>query len=110
MNTVNTSTGFSGFQLKMGRPPRVIPPLVPADLPKDLRGTSEALIAKTLQTDEMEAMDNLLQAKVQQAFYSNSYRGPKVVYKVRDKVILSTMNRRTLFKKKNEKRAAKFFP
>jgi hypothetical protein len=29
MNTVNTSTGFSPFQLKTGRSPRIIPPLVP---------------------------------------------------------------------------------
>lgn len=87
-------------------------PIVPwlADVQVDLDTDRSEKIISELQTDEMEAMDNLLQAKVQQAFYSNSYRGPKVVYKVRDKVILSTMNRRTLFKKKNEKRAAKFFP
>ena len=28
MNTVNASTGYSGFELRMGRSPRVIPPLV----------------------------------------------------------------------------------
>jgi hypothetical protein len=30
MNTVNKSTGFTPFQLRMGRSPRIIPPLVPA--------------------------------------------------------------------------------
>jgi hypothetical protein len=34
MNTVNVSTGFSGFQLRMGRSPRVIPPLIVAP-PRD---------------------------------------------------------------------------
>ena len=29
MNTINKSTGFSGFQLQMGRAPRVLPPLIP---------------------------------------------------------------------------------
>jgi hypothetical protein len=33
MNTVNASTGISGFEMKMGRSPRVIPPLVPSELP-----------------------------------------------------------------------------
>ena len=33
MNTVSASTGFSPFQLKMGRLPRIIPPIEP--LPAD---------------------------------------------------------------------------
>jgi hypothetical protein len=28
MNTVNTSTGFSGFQLRMGHSPHLLPPLI----------------------------------------------------------------------------------
>ena len=32
MNTVNKSTGFTPFQLRMGRSLRIIPPLVPAKL------------------------------------------------------------------------------
>jgi hypothetical protein len=32
MNTINASTGFSGFQLRMGRAARVILPLVPSNL------------------------------------------------------------------------------
>jgi hypothetical protein len=34
MNTVNASTGFTGFQLKTGKSPRLIPPLVPAEGPQ----------------------------------------------------------------------------
>ena len=36
MNTVNASTGFSGFQLHLGRSLRLIPPMVPTNLPDDL--------------------------------------------------------------------------
>ena len=32
MNTVNKSTGFSPFQLQLGRSLRIIPPMVPADM------------------------------------------------------------------------------
>jgi hypothetical protein len=32
MNTVNTLMGISGFEMKMGRLPRVIPPIVPSQL------------------------------------------------------------------------------
>lgn len=112
MNSVNASTGYSGFQLRMGRSPRVMPPIVPRTdrLPVDVDTVLAESIVSRLLVDECEAKDNLLQAKVQQAFYSNFYRGPEMVYKVGDKVMLSTMNRRTMFKKKNEKRAAKFFP
>ena len=37
MNTINASTGFSGFQLHLGCSPRVIPPIVPSTLPNDLQ-------------------------------------------------------------------------
>lgn len=112
MNTVNASTGFTGFQLRMGRSPRVMPPIVPRidGLRVDLDTEKAELIISELLKDEKEALDNLLQAKVQQAHYANTYRGPEVVYVVGDKVMLSTMNRRTMFKNKAEKRVAKFFP
>src|ERR1700683_103710 len=37
MNSVNASTGFSNFQLHLGRSPHLIPPIVPSELPDDLR-------------------------------------------------------------------------
>lgn len=112
MSSVNVSTGFSGFQLRMGRSPRVMPPIVARDtrLKVDIDTAKAEDIVSRLLLDECEAKDNLLQAKVQQAFYLNVYRGAEIVYKVGDRVMLSTMNRRTQLKKKNEKRAAKFFP
>lgn len=114
MNTVNASTSFSGFQLKLGRSPRVIPPLIPADLPDELRGTRDAAateaIISQVAADVAEAKDNLLAAKVGQAHATNASRGKEVIYVVGDRVMLSTFNRRRDYKRKGEKRAAKFMP
>src|ERR1700678_4146775 len=35
MNSINKSTGFSGFQLQMGRSPQILPPLLPHFNPED---------------------------------------------------------------------------
>ena len=42
LNTMNTSTGFSGFQLKIGHSPRLLPHIVQA-LPAGLMGMKEAV-------------------------------------------------------------------
>jgi hypothetical protein len=112
MNTVNASTGFSGFQLHLGHSPRLIPPIVPTNLPDNLRSAASNAedVASLIQTDVMEAQDNLLQAKIFQEHYANSNRGEEFVYQVNDEVMLSTFNRRRDFRKKGEKRSAKFFP
>jgi len=75
MNTINKSTGFSPFQLRMGRSPRVIPPLVEG-IRKDPGPEAErsfALIRK-LEQMSMEAQDNLLRAKISQAAHANKSR------------------------------------
>jgi hypothetical protein len=67
MNTVNLSTGFSPFQLCMGRSPCVIPPLtlpVPASDKDEIKAWK---IIKELKILTMEAQDNLLRAKISQA-------------------------------------------
>jgi hypothetical protein len=114
MNSVNTSTGYSGFQLRLGRSPRLIPPIVPDRLPAALTTTEEAqqaeAILKKIELDVKDAQDNLFQAKTYQAFYANQHRGPDDVFKIGEKVMLSTLNRRREYKKKGEKRVAKFFP
>jgi hypothetical protein len=98
INTVNASTGFSNFQLhRLGRAPRLIPPLMPTALLDELHSASST--AKTdialIQTDMMEAQDNLLQAKFFQKHYAhNANHGTKFVYQVDDLVMLSTFNRR----------------
>jgi hypothetical protein len=109
MNSINASTRFSNFQLHLGRSPRLIPPIVPSELPDDLRSAAvrtEELITQ-IRTDVMEAQDNLLQAKIFQEHFANTNRGEEFIYQVGDMVMLSTFNRRRKYRKKGEKRAAK---
>ena len=49
-------------------------------------------------------------AKISQAYHANKVRGPEEIFKVGDKVMLSTMNRRKEYKSGDPKRVAKFFP
>jgi len=114
MNTVNASSGYSGFQLRLGRSPRIIPPLVPYTLGDNLHNTTEAERAATLirrlHNDVNDAKDNLLQAKVFQVHFANARRSPEDVLNIGDKVMLSTLHQRQEYKSKGEHRAAKFFP
>jgi hypothetical protein len=114
MNSVNASTGFSNFQIRLGRSPRIIPPIVPAELTQSSRKEDETLRARSLITqlhnDVAEAKDNLLQAKVFQSHFANKNRSPEIPFNIGDKVMLSTLHRRQEFKRKGDKRAAKFFP
>jgi hypothetical protein len=63
-----------------------------------------------MENDKSEAKDCLWQAKVRQAAHANAKRSPEDVFHVGDKVLLSTKNCRNEYKKKGEKRVAKFFP
>jgi hypothetical protein len=112
MNTVNASTGFSGFQLHLGRSPRVMPQIVPNTLPLELQTAGDAAsdIIKRLTDDVAEARDNLLLTKITQAYHTSASRAPDPMYNKGDMVMLSTANRRHEYKKKGEKRSAKFFP
>jgi hypothetical protein len=89
MNSINASTGFSGFQIRMGRSPQVIPPLVPGIIrePAAVEVTARSIISQ-IEGDVAEAKDALLGAKVLQAFYANKSRGPEDAYAVGDKVML----------------------
>jgi hypothetical protein len=76
--------------------------------------TAEEILRATnlitqLQTDVSEAKDNLLQAKISQAHYANQNRSPETPFKIGNQVMLSTLHRCQEFKKKGEKRVAKFF-
>ena len=112
MNTINSSTGYSGFQLHLGRSPRVIPPIVPTSLPDNLcsAGSTAENIINQLMNDIADAKDNLIQAKAIQAMYAKRSRGQEVVYQPGDKVMLSTFHRRRDFKQKGNDHVAKFFP
>jgi hypothetical protein len=114
MNTINASSGFSGFQLRLGRSPRIIPPIVTDDLDPELKDTPEAIraemIISKLNTDVDEAKDNLLRAKVFQSHFANKTRRADFKFAVGDKVMLSTLHRRQEYKSKGDGRVAKFFP
>ena len=111
MNTINSSTGFTPFQLKMGRSPRLVPPLVSqAKVNMRPEEVSARSIIQLLTDDIMQAQANLLQAKVQQAFHANKHRGPEVMYNIGDKVMLTTLHRCNEYKRKDHLRVAKFMP
>ena len=95
MNTVNALTGFFPFQLKTGRSPRIIPPLSPASSATRELPESEITacdIIQQLELDVKEAQDQLLAAKIRQAYYAKQHRGEEMIYDVGSLVMLSTKN------------------
>jgi len=56
--------GFTPFQLHMGHSPRIIPPLVPAKLSATVADVNAWHVIRQLESDIMEAQDNLLKAKI----------------------------------------------
>ena len=112
MNTVNSSTKLTGFQLHLSCLPCVIPPIVPEVFPVDLLGAADTTIktVQKLSDDVAEAHDNLLLTKITQSHNLDAHCAPDPAYKVGDLVMLSTKHRCHEYKKKGEQRAAKFFP
>ena len=109
MNTVNHSTGFTPFQLRFGRSPHLLPPLFSSNLTTPTDILTHDLI-QTMQLNVSEAQDNLITAKVSQAFQSNKSRSLTFPFKVGDRVVLSTLHRWQEFKANNSNRVAKFIP
>lgn len=110
MNTINTSTGFMPFQLRMGRSLQLIPPILP--LPKDTsqEDISARDIIRQLHDDVSEAQDNLLRAKISQSVEANKHRSLTFPFAIGSHVRLTTLHRRNEYKAKGEKRVAKFMP
>lgn len=110
LNTINKSTGFSGFQLKTGHSPNVILPLTPmvpnADDVDNVKRT--LVVLKQLNDDVLEACNNLLQAKVAQAEQAKKHHGTEVIHKVGDTVMLSTFHCCREYVQKDQKCVAKF--
>jgi hypothetical protein len=111
MNTVNKSTGFTPFQLRFGRSPRILPAFIPSNglqpcPPEDAARN----VIERLQIDVLQARDNLLRAKISQAAQANKTRLLTFPFQVGQRVRLSTKNRRREFKAAGETRVAKFMP
>ena len=110
MNTVNASMGFSGFQLKTGRSPWIILPLTPLSADATVEQTTAHKIVTHVTLDVKEAQDNLLAAKIRQAYHANEHCAPEDIYKVGNLVMLSTENCCRNYKHKGKTCVAKFMP
>ena len=110
MNTVNKSTGFLPFQLQMGRSPRLILPLIPLPHNASTEDISAHAIINKLCEDASEAQDNLLHAKITQAFESNKNRSLDFPFTIGSRIHLTTLHRRNEYKAKGEKHVVKFMP
>lgn len=111
MNTVNSSTGFTPFQLRLGRSPRIIPPLIQtSSYPPTSTKLTAQLVIDRLEHDIWEAKDNMVKAKNSQAQQANKSRLHGFPFEIGQRVHLSTLHRRREYKSKNEKRVVKFMP
>ncbi|KIM76024.1 hypothetical protein PILCRDRAFT_78168 [Piloderma croceum F 1598] len=95
MNSVNASTGFSGFQLHLRRSPWVIPPIIPNKLPVELydAGQTATMLIDRLNDDVAQAHDNLLLVKITQIHHTSQTHGPDPQFNINDLMMLATMNR-----------------
>jgi hypothetical protein len=111
MNTVNSSTGFSPFQLHMGWSPRLILPLVPSISTNASREDNDALtFIERIDTNMKEAQDNLLTAKINQAKFANQHRSDEHISSPGSKVMLSTEHRRREYIQGKSGCVTKFIP
>ena len=104
--TLNKSTGYSPFQLRFGKSPRVLPPLVPLPPNPSREHVSAREVIQRVRMDVADARDNLLVAKISQAHHANESRVDLFLYKVGDWIMLSTLNRRRKYKNSDDKRVA----
>lgn len=107
MNTINASTGFSPFQLRLGLSPRLVPPLIRSESCDDTR--AEDVVAR-IEEICAEAKDSLLSAKISQSIHASIARSPETPFAIGDSVYLSTSNRRREYMHAGEGRVAKFMP
>ncbi|TFK79406.1 hypothetical protein K466DRAFT_466545, partial [Polyporus arcularius HHB13444] len=112
MNFLNASTGYTPFQLRLGLEPRIIPPLLTASADEMAQnfqddGERARTLIERLETDTMEAQDNLTLAKTTQTMAANEHRGAEVPYAVGDRVLLATFHRRREYMQRGDHRVAK---
>jgi hypothetical protein len=109
MSTTNCSTGFTPFQLQFGRSPRLLPPFFPGNekTPADKLAFDLLTRMKSMVGD---GQDNLISAKVSQAYQANKGRSLTFPFKIGDRVVLSTLHCRREFRAGDNNRVAKFMP
>ena len=83
MNTVNTSTSFTPFQLRFGKAACILPPVITSDHIETSNQSALDLIER-MQLTQLEAQDNLLTAKIRQAHQENTHRQVSFLFKVGD--------------------------
>jgi hypothetical protein len=86
MNMINSSTGFSPFQLRMGHSPHVIPPLVSITA-NNIEDIGALEVIKKLEIDVVEAQDNLMTAKLSQTVYANESCTDDFPLKIGDRIL-----------------------
>lgn len=104
---VNTTTGFSLFQLKLTFSHLI---LLLFSLPPCNTSANNLTfqVLKEIKSDCLKAIDNLMAEKILQAYHINKFHGPEVSYSVENKVMLSTANRQQEYMQKKNGRVAKF--
>lgn len=93
MSMTNKSTGYSPFQLRFGKSPQILPPFIPLPPNPSRDHISAREVIDHLHLDVADAKDNLMVAKISQAYQANTSRTDSLPYKVGNLVMLSTLNR-----------------
>lgn len=114
MNTMNTSTQVSPFVLKMGRSPRLLPPVFGREEEVEEEVREEAEQAKELiekLSGEVEGVkDCLLAVKISQVHHVNKHMTVDPAFAIGDKVMLETVHQRRDYMQKKSRRVVKFMP
>lgn len=131
MNTINASTSFTPFMLKLAHSPLLIPPLVapenitvpmnqtpsptdssnnePPAPTSDGEETVQAVINQ-LADDLLDVKDLLTTAKISQAHHANKDCSPDPTFDVGDHVLLATAHHRHEYMQAKDGHIAKFMP
>ena len=98
--------------LRFGRNPIVLPPLEPTREPITQDEVEARAVISHIYNSVNDAKDNLLLAKISQAFEANKSRitNQPFPYDVGDAVLLSTLHRRSEYLSATGRRVAKFVP